>query len=137
MWMGSQDAELRAILGPKAARVLDSGDRYADEEQHQRFLLALYDAKHAIEQKGPGQAELDAGPDDWPLPIPLVESNGRWTFDTAAGAQAIVDRRIGRNELSAIRTLLASVDAKHDYFDRVKQVSAKPIACGGHWFFTR
>jgi Protein of unknown function (DUF2950) len=71
-----QQADLRTILGPEADRVLDSGDRYADEELHQRFL-ALYDAKHAIEQKGPGQAELDAGPDDWPLPIPLVESNGR------------------------------------------------------------
>jgi hypothetical protein len=115
-----READLRAILGSEADRVLDSGDLYADEELHQRFL-ALYDAKHSIEQKGPGQAELDAGPDDWPLPIPLAESNGRWTFDTAAGAQTIVDRRIGRNELSAIRTLLASVDAQHDYFDLMKQ----------------
>ncbi len=119
-----QETDLRAILGPKADRVLDSGDPYADEELHQRFL-ALYDAKHAIEQKGPAQAELDAGPHDWPLPIPLVESNGRWTFDTAAGAQTIVDRRIGRNELSAIRTLLASVDAQHDYFDRMKQQTGR------------
>src|SRR4051794_2962102 len=121
-----QEADLRAILGPEADRVLDSGDPYADEELHQRFL-ALYDAKHSIEQKGPGQAELDAGPDDWPLPIPLVERDGRWTFDTAAGAQTIVDRRIGRNELSAIRTLLASVDAQHDYFDRKKQQTGKGV----------
>jgi hypothetical protein len=121
-----QEADLRAILGPEADRVLASGDPYADEELHQRFL-ALYDAKHAIEQKGPGLAELDAGPDDWPFPIPLVESNGRWTFDTAAGAQTIVDRRIGRNELSAIRTLLASVDAQHDYFDLMKRQTGKGV----------
>src|SRR5690349_15391847 len=70
-----QEADLRAILGPEADRVLDSGDPYADEELRQRFL-ALYDAKHSIKQKGPGQAELDAGPDDWPLPIPLVERDG-------------------------------------------------------------
>ena len=70
-------------------------------------FVALYDEKHAIDQKSPGRAELDVGPDDWPMPIPLVESDGRWTFDTKAGAQTIVDRRIGRNELSAIRTLLA------------------------------
>lgn len=51
----------------------------------------------------------------------MIESSGRWTFDPAAGAQTIVDRRIGRNELSAIRTLLACVDAQRDYFQRSKQ----------------
>nr|WP_294556330.1 DUF2950 domain-containing protein [uncultured Rhodopila sp.] len=119
-----READLHAILGPEADRVLDSGDSYADDELHERFL-ALYDAKHSIEQKAPGQAELDAGPDDWPFPIPLIASNGRWTFDTAAGSQTIVDRRIGRNELSAIRTLLASVDAQHDYFDLWKKQAGK------------
>ena len=57
------------------------------------------------------------------MPIPLVETNGRWTFDTKAGAQTVIDRRIGRNELAAIRTLLASVDAQHDYFERAKQAN--------------
>jgi DUF2950 family protein len=114
-----KEADLRAILGPDADRVLDSGDKYADRELHQRFV-ALYDEKHAINQKSPGRAELDVGPDDWPMPIPLGENNGGWTFDTKAGAQTIVDRRIGRNELSAIRTLLACVDAQHDYFDLIK-----------------
>lgn len=116
----NREADLRAILGPEADRVLDSGDRYADRELHQHFV-ALYDEKHTIEQKTPGRAELDVGPDDWPLPIPIVQNDGHWIFDTKAGAQTIVDRRIGRNELSAIRTLLASVDAQHDYFDRAKQ----------------
>ena len=116
----NQEADLRAILGSEADRVLDPGDRYADRELHQRFV-ALYDEKHAIDQKSSRRAELDVGPDDWPMPIPLVEHDGRWTFDTKAGVQTIIDRRIGRNELSAIRTLLASVDAQHDYFDRVKQ----------------
>ena len=117
-----QEAELRAILGPEADRVINSGDRYADQELRHRFV-ALYDEKHTITLKGSGHAELDVGPDDWPLPIPLVEEDGHWMFDTKAGAQTIVDRRIGRNELSAIRTLLASVDAQHDYFDRVRQAT--------------
>ena len=65
-----KEADLRAILGPDADRVLDSGDKYADRELHQRFV-ALYDEKHAIDQKSPGRAELDVGPDDWPMPIPL------------------------------------------------------------------
>jgi DUF2950 family protein len=117
-----KEADLRAILGPEADRVIDSGDRYADRELHQRFV-ALYDKKHTIDQKSPGHAELDVGPDDWPMPIPLVENNGRWTFDTKAGAQTVIDRRIGRNELSAIRTLLACADAEHDYFGRAKQAN--------------
>jgi hypothetical protein len=117
-----KQADLRAILGPEADRVVNSGDKYADRELHQRFL-ELFDEKHTIDQTAPGRAELDVGPDAWPLPIPLVETDGRWTFDTKAGAQTIVDRRIGRNELAAIRTLLASVDAQHDYFERAKQAT--------------
>lgn len=117
-----QEADLRAILGPDADRVVDSGDPYADQELHNQFV-ALYDQKHTIEETASGQADLVVGPNDWPLPIPLVESNGRWTFDTKAGAQTIIDRRIGRNELSAIRTLLATIDAQHDYFNRAKQAT--------------
>jgi hypothetical protein len=120
------EADLRAVLGPEADRVVDSGDRYADQELHQRFV-ALFDQKHTIEQKGPGRAEINVGPDDWPLPIPLVENNGRWNFDTKSGAQTIVDRRIGRNELSAIRTLLACADAERDYFDRAKQANGSGV----------
>ena len=115
----NQEADLRAILGPGADRVLHPGDRYI---LPQRFL-ALYDEKHTIDQKNPERAELDVGPNDWPMPIPLVQDNGRWTFDTKAGARTVIDRRIGRNELSAIRTLLASADAQRDYFERVKQTT--------------
>ncbi len=132
-----KEADLRAILGPEGDRVIDSGDRYADRELRQRFV-ALYNEKHAIDPKGPGRAELDVGANDWPMPIPLVETDGRWTFDTKSGAQTIVDRRIGRNELSAIRTLLAGVDAERDYFDRTKQASgtgvyaARLVSTQGH-----
>src|SRR5262249_51804105 len=123
---GHNEADLRAILGPNADRVIDSGDRYADQELHDRFV-ALYDEKHTINQITTGQVQLDVGPDDWPLPIPIIESNGYWTFDTQAGAQTIIDRRIGRNELSAIRTLLACVDAERDYFDRAKQATGSGV----------
>lgn len=122
----NRQADLKAILGPEAGRVLASGDRYADRGLQRRFV-ALYDEKHTIEQKAPGHAELDVGPNDWPLPIPLVKANGRWTFDTKVGEQTIVDRRIGRNELSAVRTLLASVDAQHEYFALTKQKTGSGI----------
>ena len=112
----TDEADWRAILGPEAVRVIELKGPDADQRQIQEFL-ALYDEKHAIDRKARGRAELNVGPDDWPLPIPIIESHGRWTFDTSAGAQSIIDRRIGRNELSAIRTLLACVDAQHEYFE--------------------
>jgi hypothetical protein len=120
------ETDLRAVLGPDADHIIDSGDRYADRELHNRFV-ALYDEKHTINQSTPQHAELDVGPDDWPLPIPIIEANGQWTFDTKAGEQTIIDRRVGRNELSAIRTLLTCVDAELDYFDRTKQATGTGV----------
>jgi hypothetical protein len=113
-------AALRVIFGPNSERLLSSGDRYADEEQQRRFVAA-YDEKHAVVPQGPGLAELDVGLNDWPLPIPIVQSGAGWQFDTKAGAEEIIDRRIGRNELAAIRTSLAYVEAQRDYFARTKQ----------------
>jgi Protein of unknown function (DUF2950) len=121
------EADWRNILGPEADRVIDDSGPHADQEQLQRFI-SLYDEKHTIEEKVPGRAELVVGPDDWPLPIPIIEgSSGRWTFDTNAGAQSIYDRRIGRNELSAIRTLLACVDAQGEYFDDAKRTTGTGV----------
>jgi hypothetical protein len=59
--------------------------------------------------------ELDLGADAWPFPIPLVKQDGQWFFDTAAGAEEIVNRRVGRNELGAISVCHAYVEAQHDY----------------------
>ena len=111
---------LRAVLGPDGERLLSSGDPYADEAQQRRFVSS-YDEKHALVQRAPHRIELDVGSDEWAFPIPIVQSGGRWRFDTQAGAQEIIDRRIGRNELAAIRVSLTYVDAQRDYFARKKQ----------------
>ena len=113
-------AALAAVLGPDSTKLLSSGDRYADKERESRFAAA-YDEKHALVQQAAGRMQLDVGNDGWPLPIPIVQKDGRWLFDTKAGAQEIIDRRIGRDELSAIRVTLAYVDAQKDYFGRMKQ----------------
>lgn len=113
---------LRAIFGPEGEKFLSSGDRYADAAQESRFVAA-YDEKHTLVPDGPARVDLDVGKDDWPLPIPIVQVEGRWRFDTKAGAQEIVDRRIGRNELSAIRVALAYVVAQKDYFARTKRLT--------------
>jgi hypothetical protein len=111
---------LRSVLGPGSAPLISSGDRHADEAATNRFVEA-YDARHALVPDGPDRVMLQAGTNDWQLPIPIVQRKGRWYFDVREGAQEIVDRRIGRNEIAAIRVSLAYVDAQNDYFQRLKQ----------------
>jgi hypothetical protein len=111
---------LRAIFGPGSEKLLASGDRYADDGQLRRFVAA-FDEKHALMPQAPGRMELEVGADAWPLPIPIVEVGGRWQFDTRAGAEEIVNRRIGRDELAAIRVLLAYTDAQKAYFAWARQ----------------
>lgn len=110
---------LAGVLGPGSEKVVSSGDPYADKAAGQRFLAAYAD-KHELQADGPDRMLLDVGNNDWQLPIPIVRTNGAWHFDSAAGAQELVNRRIGRNEIEAIRTLLAAVDAEKAYFEITK-----------------
>jgi hypothetical protein len=109
-----------AVLGPGSEALINSGDQYADVANREKFF-ADYEAQHKLTEVSPGHDVLNVGANDWPLPIPLVQVNGRWQFDSRTGAQQIVDRRIGRNEIAAIRVALAYVDAQRDYFERSKQ----------------
>ena len=111
---------MRGIFGPGAEKLVSSGDRVADAAGRQRFLDS-YAAAHSLTPQDDGSIVLSIGPNAWPLPIPLVKADNGWRFDSASGAQQIIDRRIGRNELLTIRTLLASVEAEKDYFDRVQR----------------
>ena len=83
----------------------------------QRFLSA-YDAKHSIKAEGNKKATLILGADDFPFPIPLVNNRTGWEFDPAAGRIEILYRRIGRNELDAVQTSLAYVDAQNEYAEK-------------------
>ncbi len=109
-------AALRAVFGPDSNALLGSGDKVADHNARQRFLDEL-EAAHRLEADGDDRRILVVGPNDWPSPIPIVQVGGRWHFDSAAGAQAISDRRIGENEISAISSLLAVADAERAYFE--------------------
>ena len=101
------------VLGPKGVPVVSSGDIVADREAYQRFVAA-YDRAHRLEGGG-GKVVLYVGDDDFPVPIPLVPDGPRWFWDTDAGDDEILFRRIGRNELSAIQVCLAYVDAQREY----------------------
>jgi len=104
------------VLGRDGEDIVSSGDQVEDAAARQRFLTA-YDTRHQVTVDG-DKATVILGPEDFPLPIPLVRKNGEWRFDTVAGRQEILYRRIGRNELAAIQACLAYVDAQNDYAEK-------------------
>jgi hypothetical protein len=108
---------ITTVLGPDGEDIVSSGDPVADAETRQKFVAA-YDAKHRIDMEGDNKAIVILGSEDYPLPIPLVRKDGQWRFDTAAGRDEILARRIGKNELDAIQACLAYVDAQNDYADK-------------------
>ena len=105
------------ILGPSAKPLVDSGDAVADQEGFDNFV-AGYDAAHALSKDSDAKAILETGADQFPFPIPIVKDAAGWRFDTAAGQEEVINRRIGRNELSAIQASLAYVDAQQEYYRR-------------------
>ena len=108
---------LDTVLGPDGEDIVSSGDEVADAATRQKFVVA-YDAKHQIKLDGDNKAIMVIGPDDFPLPIPLARKDGMWRFDTAAGREEILFRRIGKNELDAIQACLAYVDAQNEYSEK-------------------
>ena len=106
--------EMLAILGPGGKELISSGDEVADKVGREKFLKA-YDEMNKLEKESAGKVILHVGTDDWPLPIPVVEKDNMWVFDTKAAKEEILNRRIGRNELNVIEVLHAYVDAQHEY----------------------
>jgi hypothetical protein len=107
-------SDLLRLLGPEGKPLLTSGDPVADRQALENFMT-LYAEGNRIALQGAHHATLVMGKDEWPFPIPLVNSAGRWRFDTAAGKEEILNRRIGLNELSVIEACQAFVDAQREY----------------------
>jgi hypothetical protein len=106
--------ELRAILGPESEKLISSGDDVADKTFREKFVKA-YEDKNKIEMVGDSKAILSVGEKDWPLPIPMVKKGQKWSFDTKAAKEEILNRRIGKNELYTIKFCEAFVDAQMEY----------------------
>lgn len=107
--------DLIAILGEAGRPLVSSEDEVLDRER----ALAFADQARAgmrIERDSTGKvAFLSVGTGDWPLPVPIVEEGGQWTFDAAAGVHEVLLRRIGENELAAIDAVRNYVDAQREY----------------------
>ena len=131
---GNHDA-LIAIFGPGSQDVIFSGDTAQDKTNFENFIAA-YGTMNRWRNQTDGSEVLYLGADNNPFPIPLKKNTGgQWFFDTAAGKDEILSRRIGDNELAAIDVVAAMADAQNEYFsqrhDGVKQYAQKFVSDEG------
>jgi hypothetical protein len=105
---------LLSLMGPESDAWLFTDDDVADRADWARFLEA-WDQHHVVQPSDNGTATLLVGEDNWAFPAPIVKREQRWVFDGAAGRDEVTKRRVGRNEIDTIQTLLAIVDAQREY----------------------
>lgn len=105
------------VLGEDARTLIESGDPVQDRQAGDEFVKG-YEAVHAITDAEDGSKILEIGSDSWPFPFPLVQDSGKWRFDSSAGAEEIINRRVGDNELFAMQACLAYVDAQREFYLR-------------------
>jgi hypothetical protein len=110
---GDVDA-LLAIFGPEGKELIDSSDPATARMNRDVFRVASAEHWH-LEDAGANRKTLVIGNEQWPFPVPLVKAGTGWHFDTAAGKEEVIARRIGRNELSTIETVRAYVTAQRRY----------------------
>ncbi|MCI0348798.1 MAG: DUF2950 domain-containing protein [Acidobacteriales bacterium] len=109
-------AALEAIFGPNGHDLILTGEPVGDKEFVNAFAAqAREKMKVSIDPRNTNRAILIIGNNDWPTPVPIVKSGGKWYFDAKAGRQELLYRRIGRNELDAIEICRGFVEAQHEY----------------------
>jgi hypothetical protein len=108
------EESLKGILGPGSGDLISSGDPVEDKQRRQQFL-EKYQQMHRLKTEPDGMTTLYVGAENWPAPVPLAHKGTSWYFDTAAGKQEILYRRIGQNELSVIQVCRELVNAEKEY----------------------
>jgi hypothetical protein len=103
------------ILGPDGKQIVSSGDDAEDAESRANFVKR-YEEMHRLVKEPDGTTVLYIGAHNWPTPIPLMNKGNSWYFDTETGKKEILYRRIGRNELSAIRVCEELAAAQKEYY---------------------
>jgi len=119
---------LLKILGADADSIISSGDAVEDKNDRDQFVQK-YQQMHRLVTEPDGKTTLYIGAENWPAPIPLTHKGGSWYFDTAAGKQEILYRRVGKNELAVIQVCRELVDAEKEYHSQPHDgASAKEFA---------
>lgn len=103
------------VFGQEYSQFFETSDKAAEQVRRKAFYQHVKDEGYELETQKGGEVLLLIGTNAWPFPIPLVEGDGGWYFDTVVGIDEIINRRIGMNELGAIETLQALIDAQLDY----------------------
>jgi hypothetical protein len=111
---GNDAKELLTIFGPAGKELISSGDEVADKTGRDRFAKA-YEEMNKLVNENDKKVILHVGNEEWPFSIPVIKKGEHWFFDTKAGKEEILNRRIGRNEFNAIQVCLAYVDAQREY----------------------
>lgn len=131
-------AALGEILGPDGIDLVVTEDPVQDKNQSVAFASEARKKSAVVrDPDDPELASLLIGEDDWPMPIPIVKSGRRWSFDSTAGREEILLRRIGRNELDAIEICRGFVEAQHEYASekhdgaRVNQYAQRIVSTPG------
>jgi len=106
--------DIMAILGPEGRDIISSGDEVADKNILEQFVKAYQEKVDFVKEKE-DRVSIIIGSDHWPFPIPIVKKGEGWVFDTKAGREEVLNRRVGRNELAAIEVCLAYVEAQREY----------------------
>jgi len=103
-----------AVLGSEGEDIIDSGDKVQDKDAQDRFVKAYQERVDYVKEKE-DRVSVIIGNDNWPFPIPIMKRGEGWVFDTKAGREEMLNRRIGRNELSTIQVCLGYVEAQREY----------------------
>jgi hypothetical protein len=103
-----------AILGPLGEDIISSGDEVADRNALEQFVKNYEERADFVKERA-DRVSVIVGNDNWPFPIPIVKKDEGWLFDTKAGREEVLNRRLGRNELNAIQVCLAYVEAQREY----------------------
>jgi Protein of unknown function (DUF2950) len=111
---GGHLEDLLAIFGPDGQALIDSVDPVTARQNRQVFVAAAAEKRQLVDD-GANRKTLVLGYEEWPFPVPLVKDGKGWKFDTAAGKEEVIARRVGRNELAAIATCRAYVTAQVRY----------------------
>ena len=113
---------LEQLFGPDAKTVVLSGEEAQDRQRATDFVaMANEKNRVSVDPKSGTRAFVIVGNSDWPFPIPIVKHGTRWSFDTNAGKREMLYRRIGGNELDAIRICRGYVEAQHAYALRPRE----------------
>jgi hypothetical protein len=127
---------LLQVLGPDAKQLISSGDDIEDEQNRSSFVQK-YEEMHRLADGPDGTVTLFIGAENRPSPIPLVDKNGAWYFDTNAAKRQILVQRIGQNEMAIIQVCHELVDAEEQYYstprgnDGVRQYAQRFVSNRG------